>query len=709
MAENLEISDLRAILKDPNYLDTDKFLILQNLSWLLGKYEQSSVQEIVLRLLERQVDFVNYKSIVDSIVRQVGLFPYLIQEDLGLSDTIAYEFHKPTGLTEDNIVFHSVQAEVYFELMSGTNVILSAPTSFGKSLIIDAMIAAGKFNSIAIILPTLALVDETRRRLSKFKDVYKVITHASQVPGEKNIFILTQERVIEFLDVNIIDFFVIDEFYKIQPTESDTKRSYVLNHAFYKLMKKKSQFYLLGPNIEQINNVFPENIKVKFIKTNYQTVVSEVIRVNFKKDEALDRLVSLCLELKEQTLIYCASPASANRVASALLLSGKMEQSSTNVSAVDWLKDQYHPQWILPNALDYGIGLHHGKIPRAISQYSVRAFNEGKINFLVCTSTLIEGVNTKAKNVIIYDNRIARKKFDYFTFNNISGRSGRMFKHFVGKVFIFHEPPLSELPLVDFPILSQDHNVPERVLLQIDEEDLSAQSKSRLLEFQNQDLLSIKALKSNGSIDLDDQLAVAKEIIDGINTSYNLLSWNGFPTSKELQYACDLIWKHFVKSNQRICGVSSGAQLAFKIGQLRTYSTPKSMINHEVQNLAGFDEINDKIEEILDFIRFWANFNFPNYLMALNNIQKDIFEKLHLAPGNYSFYAGQVESQFTDSTFIALDEYGIPIQIALKLKDKLNPNGNLDEVLEKLKSINVSTENLTDFEKEILTEVQGYI
>ena len=30
---------------------------------------------------------------------------------------------------------------------------------------------------------------------------------------------------------------------------------------------------------------------------------------------------------------------------------------------------------------------------------------------MVCTSTLIEGVNTKAKNVIVYDNKIAKKKF----------------------------------------------------------------------------------------------------------------------------------------------------------------------------------------------------------------------------------------------------------------------------------------------------------
>jgi replicative superfamily II helicase len=42
----------------------------------------------------------------------------------------------------DEIVFHRVQAEVYARLMEGENVVLSAPTSFGKSLIIDAVVAS---------------------------------------------------------------------------------------------------------------------------------------------------------------------------------------------------------------------------------------------------------------------------------------------------------------------------------------------------------------------------------------------------------------------------------------------------------------------------------------------------------------------------------------------------------------------------------------
>lgn len=47
-----------------------------------------------------------------------------------------------------------------------------------------------------------------------------------------------------------------------------------------------------------------------------------------------------------------------------------------------------------------------------------------------------------------------------------------MFSHFIGNIYLFHEPPLAELPLVDFPIFSQTEDVPEKLLINIDEEDL---------------------------------------------------------------------------------------------------------------------------------------------------------------------------------------------------------------------------------------------
>src|SRR5690606_14851751 len=138
-------------------------------------------------------------------------------------------------------------------------------------------------------------------------------------------------------------------------------------------------------------------------------------------------------------------------------LSEKLDEPNAGMEdAAQWAGENYHPEWTLVKGLRNGIGMHHGRMPRALAQLCVKGFNEGSLPILVCTSTLIESVNTKVKNVIIFDNKIAKQKYDFFTFNFIRGRYGRMFKHFIGNVYVFHEPPQQELPLVDVPVFSQD-------------------------------------------------------------------------------------------------------------------------------------------------------------------------------------------------------------------------------------------------------------
>src|SRR5260370_26736350 len=166
--------------------------------------------------------------------------------------------------------------------------------------------------------------------------------------------------------------------------------------------------------------------------------------------------------------MFCRSPKRVTEAAKALL-ERRIAPTSTGLeAAAQWMRNNFHPDWVLPKALRCGIGLHHGKLPRSLAQFVVHAFNDDRISVLACTSTLIEGVNTKAKNVIIFDNVIAREKYDFFTFNNIKGRSGRMFHHFVGRVFLFHEPPTEQLPFVDFPVFTQGADTPESILIQLD-------------------------------------------------------------------------------------------------------------------------------------------------------------------------------------------------------------------------------------------------
>jgi hypothetical protein len=702
---------MRERLAQPDSIRPEAFGILRSLCSLINNEPAGvgevdpKVQELVLRALEHRDAFGPAVVILDGLVRRVGLFPYLDPEDLGLADTVAYEYHRPTNMLADGVIFHRAQGEVYRSLLDGENVILSAPTSFGKSLIIDAIIATGKFKHVAIVVPTIALIDETRRRLARrFGRQYKIITHPSQERGTPELLVMTQERMLDVKPLGPIDFLVIDEFYKLQPRQEDTDRSLVLNEAFYRLHKTGAQFYLLGPNIDSIGNL-PSRITCRFIKTDYKTVVSQLHRVD-PGDDDVERLVQLCKDLHDPTLIFCRSPQRVRDVTNALLQGGLGVAQPNLSDAVAWIGEQYHPDWLFARALGQGIGMHHGQLPRTLSQFVVKAFNDGNVRFLVCTSTLIEGVNTKAKNVVVLDNKIAKRKYDFFTYNNIAGRSGRMFEHFVGNVYVFRDPPAENLPLIDVPIFTQPDDAPESLLIQIDEQDLGAAARERVGDLLHRDDLDVEVLKESRGVDPRALVRLAQAMREHLRDWATLLSWTGQPTNPQLQLVCKLIWDYLVPGKQMRAGVSSGAQLSFRIERLRHNGGGAGLLRAAIQESAEPGEV---VESAIEFLRFWANFNFPKYLLAVDRVQRSVLTKAGRAPGNYAYFAGLVENWFLDPAVVALDEYGIPIQVGERLQGVLRPEGSLDVALARLRALDVDALTLSAFEKDLVRDAIAHL
>lgn len=700
---NDRVKYIRGILRKPFASNLDKFGLLKEIAEVVSE-KSYFAQELVLRLIERRDEFQQYQVVVNELVKQVGLYPYLKDEELSIWDALALEMHRPDGL--DEVVFHQSQLEVYNHLMDGDNVILSAPTSYGKSLIIDSVLASGRYKNIVIIVPSIALIDETRKRLSAFREQYKIITYPYQEVAEKNVLILTQERASEIIDRVAVDFFVIDEFYKISTRADGDERYQILNQVFYKLVKTNAQFYLLGPNIEDVKTGALDNVKFVFIKTDFKTVVSEHHKITVSQNERFGKLVEILKGTDEPTLVFCQSPKSANTLATQLLEEDIYGIVTDNIEIAKWIKDNYHPDWILPNAIEQGIGIHHGKNPRALSQQCVKMFNEGQLKCLICTSTLIEGVNTKAKTVVIYDHKIANTKIDFFTFNNICGRSGRMFSHFIGHVFLFSEPPEAELPLVDFPIFTQTNDVPDEMLINIDKEDLTEESREKIKEYVEQDILPVQTLRDNSYINLDKQLKLAKDLDAHIAKVHKPMYWKRVPTAEQLNLACGIIWNYFEGGRKMVYGVSSGKQLAYRINSYRNAGSIKQFIR---TNITKDNNVNDAIELSLDIQRHWINFKFPRYLRSLNQIANEVFKKHNLPECDYSYYALLVESYFLPSYVVPFDEYGVPVQVTNSLRRKVRFSTNLDEALQQLKQVKVDDLDLTDVEKYFIRNVQQYI
>ncbi|KVV25452.1 hypothetical protein WK79_10985 [Burkholderia ubonensis] len=660
--------------------------------------EEARGQELVIRLLDVRHLLGECGSILDAFVREAGLFPYLKPESLGLPDALAYEAHKPSAGADT--VFHRVQAQVFQLLMSGKSVVLSAPTSFGKSLIVDAVVASERYKNIVIVVPTLALLDETRRRLTRFSQTYRVITHASQEPGARNIFVHTQERVVENKNIKETDFFVIDEFYKLNPS-GENERAQTLNLAFYKLSKQARQFYMLGPNIQGIPPAFSEKFRCVFIKTDFNTVVSEIHKIDV--DDDLQHAIQLCSNLDEPTLIYVQSPNRARTVAAQLKNVLPPSEVPAAKASAAWVRDNFHSQWLFAAALDAGIGVHHGRLPRSLTQLVVRNFNKGVLKYLVCTSTLIEGVNTRAKNVIILDNKVATKKFDYFTFSNIRGRSGRMREHFIGHVYLYHEPPQEELPFVDIPIVTQSEDASDALLIQVDPDELNHVSAEKVAKYFDDPLLPLELLKENSGIDPSAQLDVANEILRSFPVAHSMLSWRGYPSIDQWRWTCELIWKHFTNGRFRN-GVASGAQLAFLLSktlQAKRFEDAVALFQKD-----GTD-IDEAIELTLDFQRQWAEFRAPNLLSALNRIQRHIFQRYNLQPGNYDAYISHIENLGRSPVVNALDEYGLPTQIGQVVWERLGSPETLDEALARLRGSRGLFPGLTLFENLLVTEVRA--
>ena len=286
---------------------------------LRSPQEERTAREVVIRALDdwNQLHSETY-TLWNDIVESAGLYPYLNADVLSDSALLRLEYNKSMHLQD--VYFHEEQNDLAFKLLAGKSIVLSAPTSFGKSLLIQEIVASKKYRNIVIIQPTLALLDETRKKLHKYRQHYKIIVSTTQKPSEHNgnIYLFTGERVVEYPYFDNINFFIIDEFYKLSLSREDD-RAIVLNHALHKLLRFTNKFYLLGPMIKSIPGTLREKYELEWINTSFATVAVDEIKYppeQTKKEEDRRRaLFNLLIELNEPTLIYCAAPQRATDIA----------------------------------------------------------------------------------------------------------------------------------------------------------------------------------------------------------------------------------------------------------------------------------------------------------------------------------------------------------------------------------------------------------
>ena len=669
------------------------------------------------------------KEIWSDIIEVAGFYPYISKEESiqvkSTSAKIRTEFYRSSNL--DGKYLHEEQKNILDIIKSGRNLIVSAPTSFGKSLLIEEIISSKKYNNIVIIQPTLALLDETRIKLKKYQNHYKIIvrTNQKQAIDKGNIFLLTAERVMEYKDLPKIDYFILDEFYKISARRDD-ERSDALNNSINLLLNKhKSKFYLLGPNIDGISPGFAERYNADFYKTNYSLVDTNSIDyytkykdsygVRGKKKEFKEqKLFELLYKLKdEQSIIYCSSPARVRYLSvkfKEYLKDRNVSEGGNQISLIEWIEQNVNRNWSLIECLKYGIGIHDGALQKHITSSIIKYFNLGKLKYLFCTSTIIEGVNTSSKNVIYFDSTKGNNvKIDYFDYSNIKGRAGRMMVHYIGNIYNFNPEPPIENMIVDIPFFEQDP-VSDEVLININYKDIRDKNSNQYKELESipED---IKQLVRNNGVSIKGQIEVLRILEKDIENKYNLVSWSGFPTYEQLNYVLSLAWDNFIKMGEttkpmtikKLIKVTFDYGNDFNINRLvnENFSYLKSKNNGKT----NIELLDNAIQQSFQILKHWFQYKVPKWLSVINNLQEFICNKKDIKPGNYIFYANQIENEFIRDNLSVLYEYGVPSSAIRKLADKIPSDIDEDKVIEYIKNNElINKSDLISYEKEKLYE-----
>lgn len=372
------------------------------------------------------------------------------------------------------------QKSVYLATKNSSTVSISAPTSAGKSFILYQLlldeITSWKSINIIYVVPTRALisqVEEDIRDLLKQNNISNV--DVSSVPqfeekiNPNNVFVFTQERLHWFLlsyPSIKIDLMIVDEAHKID----DGNRGILLQQKIEEVVKINTDIKIFFSSPFTANpellfeNVHNESKKEK-VNTQFVSVNQNLIYVEQIPRQVQTYKVSLCLiwglvdlwtitlrdrpggsdfkvisfiaealsDNKPCSIIYANWAADAERTANILfdLLPTTEIQSERVLELIKLIKKTIHKDYSLVRVLEKWIAFHYGNMPLLIRQEIESLFKTGEIKFLICTSTLLEGMNLPAKTIFIRKpTRGVRSPLNESDFWNLAWRVGRLGKEF---------------------------------------------------------------------------------------------------------------------------------------------------------------------------------------------------------------------------------------------------------------------------------------
>ena len=364
---------------------------------------------------------------------------------------------------------------------------ITAPTSTGKSFLLCQWLAEYfRLNPKAFVVylvPTRALIQQVegdlRQEFAESQTVLPTI-NVSSLPmassiknNAANVLVLTQER-LHILMLALPSgcrpsLLIVDEAHKF----GDGARGILLNNVIDTVSADTAAMKLLfasplvsNPEIllrgrEALggiravssfhitvnqNLLWVSQVHGKPMRWTVEVCIADkmvelgLINLPFRPTPQSKRLTLVASVLADPNggnLVYSDGAADAEKAAHQLWdLRKKPEVPDKELDGlIDLIKRYIHPKYALANTLGRGVAFHYGNMPLLIRTEIERLFKDGHIHFLVCTSTLVEGVNLPCKSIFVRGPHKGRgKPMNETDFWNLAGRAGRLGKEFQGNV-----------------------------------------------------------------------------------------------------------------------------------------------------------------------------------------------------------------------------------------------------------------------------------
>lgn len=474
---------------------------LSSILWTYQKTEWDGLKDFLVLVLTR-IGYSPSSIMIDSGYdideNQYSSMSSMIDEIAVTTSQLQHEVR----IRNKTFLLTQFQKNIWEKIDSNSVLGISAPTSAGKSFVIALKaidILTNDPGTVIYIVPTLSLVSQVsvdfRKLLTLFEmDAYEILnTYTGVYEDPKKIFVLTQEKAIgsfsqSYHPFSNVKLLVVDEIQNVERVgNEDDQRAKTLYDLMveFRYTAEPNHIIISGPRIEKIGglgeSIFGREAdeeesksspvasityaisktRTNYILKQYTDIRAQPLHLTISKYEHISgqgkvlyseefhaylSKVIHYLGDDSKNIIFSPTAVQARKTAASLAKNRSNVDIKNLDMLVEYLQHTVHHDYPLCETLKKGVAYHHGKLPLHVRRVIEKAITDKIVTNVVCTTTLMQGVNLPAQNVIIRNPNLSirakngvKPKLTHYEVANLRGRAGRLLKDFLGRTFVLDE------------------------------------------------------------------------------------------------------------------------------------------------------------------------------------------------------------------------------------------------------------------------------